>query len=149
MNNSQYIPNKDIFFQITFYEDIELNKDLFVFKNTKTGKNSDFTINYKKDQKEENGKNVSYDNKQNIQLKLNENLENNSSYTLTLLKKANASIVKDIDYTYTTSPEFAITNFKFIDYSKSCLYVNNDLDNLDSWDESYNTTLKNFNFSNS
>jgi hypothetical protein len=65
-----------------------------------------------------------------IRLDIKEKLQNNTSYSLILSKKANSSLVHDIVYTYTTPDDLKITNFKFLDYSRSCLYVNNTLDKL-------------------
>jgi hypothetical protein len=47
-----------------------------------------------------------------------------------LLKKANNSLQNDVVYTYNTSKELKVLDYKFIDYSKSCLYLNNELDNF-------------------
>ena len=73
---------------------------------------------------------VSYENKQAIKLELKDTLQNSSNYSLVISKKANPSLLADIVYPYSTSDELKITKFQFIDYSKSCLYVNNDLDKL-------------------
>lgn len=144
-----YIPNKGIFFNIYFYEEISLNKDMFIFKNNKTGKSFDFDINYIKEEKEEKWVKTTQDNKMWIKLELNEKLENNSEYSLIISKKANSSLLEDIVYTYKTSPELKVNSFKFVNYSKSCLYVNNDLDNLvdenlNSWDNLYFENGKKF-----
>lgn len=126
----EFLPNKDVFFNINFFEEVALNKDMFIFKNTKTGKNIDFKISYIKMEQEKNGKKETIDNKKSIKLELNEILQNNSSYSLIISKKSNPSLLSDMVYSYTTSPVLAIINYKFIDYSKSCLYVNNSLDKL-------------------
>lgn len=145
----EYIPNKDIFFNVSFFEDMPLNKDMFTFKNNTSGKTIDFTISYIKAEKYENGKMIPYDNKQAIKLELKETLQNNSNYSFIISKKANPSLLDDLVYTYNTSPELKVIKYTFIDYSKSCLYVNNKLDKLtneqfDYWDDAYYTGGKKF-----
>ncbi|MDD5769828.1 MAG: MG2 domain-containing protein [Candidatus Gracilibacteria bacterium] len=126
-----YLPNKDIFFKINFFEEMSLIKDLFNIKNDKTGKNIDFDISYIKKEIEENGKTITVDDKTSIKLEIKNPLENNYNYSLNILKKSNPSLIDNIVYNYQTSPELKVTNYKFIDYSKSCIYVNNELDYYD------------------
>lgn len=155
MTYLEFIPNNNIFFNLNFFEEVALNKEMFLFKNDKTWAKIDFDIAYIKEEKEEKQKKEIFENKTKIRLDLKEKLENNSSYSLILLKKANISLVKDIVYTYKTSKDLQITNFKFLDYSKSCLYVNNTLDeltneSLNSWDLGYYSWWEKFiTFSNS
>ncbi len=124
---NKFLSNNQEFFRLNFYEDVLLNKDFFQVKDVKNNKNIDFKINYFK---EENDKKEIVDNKKSIKLELNQDLVNDNTYTINLLKKANNSLQNDVVYTYNTSKELKVLDYKFIDYSKSCLYLNNELDNF-------------------
>ncbi|MBW7954842.1 hypothetical protein H3C61_03440 [Candidatus Gracilibacteria bacterium] len=143
-----FLPNKDVFFNISFFEETPLNKDMFEFKDSKTGEKINFSISYVKKEIEANGVKSWVDDKTQIRFELKNSLKNNSDYTLTLFKKINPSLLKDVVYNYKTSKNLEITNFLNIDYSKSCLYVNNPLDGV--YLDGSEKTLNNFiNFSNS
>jgi len=125
--SNEFLSNKDEFFRLNFYDVVSLDKNLFVIKDEKNNKNLDFKISYLK---EENEKKEIIDNKKSIKLEILQNLENDNTYTINILKQTNPSLTKDLTFTYKTSPKLKINLFKFIDYSRSCLYVNNRLDNL-------------------
>lgn len=135
----EFLSNSGEFFRLNFYDIVSLDKNLFVVKDEKNKKNLDFKISYFK---EENEKKEIVDNKKSIKLEILQNLENDNTYTINILKQANPSLTKDLTFTYKTSPKLKINSFKFIDYSRSCLYVNNRLDNLtnpwvSSWENGY------------
>lgn len=136
--SSEFLSNSNEFFNINFLEEIALSKDLFEFKNKKTWENIDFSIEYNN---MENEKKEIVPNKNSIKLTLKDSLENAQNYELKILKKSNTSLSNDIVYDYATSPELKVLDYKFIDYSKSCLYLNNSL--------GYYVDNKYFSFSNS
>lgn len=150
--SNEFLSNKDEFFRLNFYDVVSLDKNLFVIKDEKNNKNLDFKISYLK---EENEKKEIIDNKKSIKLEILQNLENDNTYTINILKQTNPSLTKDLTFTYKTSPKLKINLFKFIDYSRSCLYVNNRLDNLtnpwiSSWENDYYVNPEKFiNLSNS
>lgn len=116
-----FLPKKDVFFQIKFNEEISLDKSLFSFKST-DNKNINFDIKYAK--KEDEKWNI-IDDKNTVNLELKDELENNKDYKLVISSKANPNLEKDIVYDYKTSPELKILSSKFIDYTKTCIYTNN------------------------
>ncbi len=120
-----YLPVKNIFFNISFYEEVALDKNLFSFQKIwNSSKNVDFKISYVQ---EENDKKEVVENKTKIRLELSQNLDTASEYQLKISKIANKNLLDDIIMPYKTAPELKIQGYTFVDYSKSCLYLNNRL----------------------
>lgn len=129
--SNKYLPVKNIFFNLDFREDIELDKNLFSFE-TNDWKKIDFNINYI-DEEQYNETTKKYEtitNKSKIKFELKEDLENNKTYKLIVSKKINKNVNKDLIKTYYTSKKLTITNFKFINYKKSCLYLSNPIEDI-------------------
>jgi len=129
------IPIKNVFFTLNFEEEIKiLDKNLFSFEDENWYK-IDFDLEYWKRLKENssysNWKKVDpddlIDNKMVIFLKLNNNLNYSSKYKLIISKNINKNIEKNIEKNFISSDPFEVIDYKFISYSKSCLYVNNEL----------------------
>lgn len=121
----QYLPVKNIFFNISFHEEVSLDKNLFSFQKIwEKSKNIDFKITYVK---EENDKKEVVENKTKIRLELSQDLEVASEYELKISKMSNKNLLDDIVTSYKTAPELKILDYTFVDYSKSCLYLNNRL----------------------
>jgi hypothetical protein len=56
---------------------------------------------------------------------LKQNLNPNTKYKLIVKKAINLNLEKDIIKEFKTSPNLEVIDFKFMSYSKSCLYLNN------------------------
>lgn len=138
-----FLPNKNIFFKIYLNNEIALNKSLFLFQ-TLSWLKVDFDIKYSKI--EDENWNIVND-KKTIDLTLKDILKNNETYNLIISKQANKNLEKDIISEYKTSTELKVLRTKFVDYSKSCVYLNNKL----PWESWYcDDSIKNaFSLSNS
>ncbi len=121
------LPIKDIFFHIVFNEDIALDKNLFSFQKKDSSQKIDFTLSYVK---EENEQKQTVENKKIIRLSLSSPLDISSQYSLIIAKASNKNLLQDIEFSYKTAPELKVENYVFIDYSKSCVYLNNRLDDI-------------------
>jgi len=122
-SSSSFIPSKNVFLNLLFEDDISLlDKNNFILQDV-NGKKIIFDIMYIK---EKDTKTNSYkDNKKTIRLVLKENLKEGTSYTLIIKKWINLWLEKDIVNNFKTSATFEVKNFRFLSYSKSCLYLNN------------------------
>lgn len=121
------IPLRDLFFELNFDEDVELNKDLFSF-SWNNWKNINFEIKYWHNQEyDRRWKMTEVETKKKIILTVKESLEYNTQYNLTINKKANSNLKKDEVHTFKTPEQFAISDFNYIDNSLACVYFNNDL----------------------
>jgi hypothetical protein len=63
---------------------------------------------------------------------LKEELDNNSIYELKISKNINKYLKADIIKRYNTSKKLIVKDFKFLNYSKTCLYLSNQIENY--WD---------------
>ncbi|MDD3302064.1 MAG: MG2 domain-containing protein [Candidatus Gracilibacteria bacterium] len=117
------IPSKNLFLNLSFEDEISLlDKNNFILQDS-NGKKVIFDIMYVK---EKDTKTNSYkDNKKTIRLVLNENLKEGTSYTLIIKKGINLGLESDIVNNFKTSAVLEVKNFRFLSYSKSCLYLNN------------------------
>lgn len=135
----QYLPKKDVFFRIDFHEEMTLQKELFSFEEKNTGKKIDFTLAYFQ---EENEQKQIGDNKKSLKLQLSQELTPSTSYVLQVKKEANTNLLENIVYDFQTSHPLEVKRVEVIDYSKTCVYLNNTLD--------YDENVKpHFTFSNS
>lgn len=127
------LPIKNTVLTLNFEEEINvLDKKLFSFEDDKWNK-INFTLVYKKEQ--EYSKSWTWkiiDNKKVIKLTFLNNLINSKNYKLIVKKDINLNLDKDIVNDFVSSPKFEIRNYKFLSYSKSCLYLNNKIE-WDSW----------------
>lgn len=132
-DNYNNLPIKNLVFTLWFEENINiLDKKMFSFEDEK-GNNIDFNLYYKKEQ--EYNKAWTWkivDNKKIIKFVLAKNLINSTKYKLTIKKSINSNLEADIIKSFNTSPKFEILGYKYLSYSKSCLYLNNKLE-WDSW----------------
>ncbi|MDQ7022563.1 MAG: MG2 domain-containing protein [Candidatus Gracilibacteria bacterium] len=133
---NKYIPVKDIFFNLTFEEEVLLDKKNFSFKDDK-GKNIDFNIEYIKEEKidENNSRDVAMlhlysENKKKVKLTLKTKLENSKIYNLVVSKKINKYLKEDIIKKYNSSKKLEVIDFRVINYGKTCLYLSNQIDNV-------------------
>jgi hypothetical protein len=60
-----------------------------------------------------------------VKFTLKQNLQKSENYKLIIKKDINLNLDNDIIKEFKTAPEFVVTDYKFISYSKSCLYLNN------------------------
>jgi len=126
---NSYIPSKNVFFKLSFEEDINvLDKNLFSFESEKWSK-IDFDLSYVKEENYET-KEIK-ENKKLIKLSLKQVLSTDTKYKLTIKKDINLNLDDDISREFTTSKNLLVTDYKFISYSKSCLYLNNMI--MDIW----------------
>lgn len=127
------IPNKNVFFEMRFDDDMPLDKEKFNFSNSKW-KSFAFDIKYWTETeyiypewiKKKESKKI-------IILTLKENLAYATKYSLTLPKRANPSMIKDEIYDFITVPEFKITSFDYKTNTLACVYFSNDL----AWQAEY------------
>ena len=143
--NWNKIPVNNIFFNLNFDKEVELNNSYFEFKNKTTWKKIDFTLNYINEEKynESTWKTIKSLNKKKVRLLLNEKLDNNSTYLLTISKNINKYLKTDINKTFNTIDKLEVKDFIFIDYSKSCLYLSNEINNYwKLWDNIFFTEPK-------
>ncbi len=146
--NKAFIPSKNMFLKMFFEDRIgSLDTNLFSFEDDKWNK-VDFTLTYVREENIET-KAIS-ENKEAITLNLKQNLKSNTKYKLIIKKSINLNLENDIEREFQTSPDFLVTDYKFLSYSKSCLYLNNRVwwdiwtranDFLDSIPESKVTTV--------
>ena len=131
-DESYKIPVKDLFLNLNFEEEVQLNKDFFEFKNN-NWKKINFDLSYIKDKKydDDSDKYITFLNKKKVKIILKNKLENDSVYSLIIKKDINKFVKDDIIYKFNTSKKLEVKDFTFINYSKSCLYLNNSLD--DYW----------------
>ena len=129
------IPSKDIFLRLTFLSEIGLDKKLFTLK-TSAGKVVDFDIAYVKQDTYDNhhNKTGTKENKQLLEITPKTSLENDTSYQLILSKKANNSLPVDIIKNYQTAKKFQILGQQFLSNTKTCIYMNNGLENEYGYD---------------
>lgn len=121
--NKEFIPSKNMFLKMYFEEEISsLDKSMFSFEDEKWN-NIDLNLAYVKE-KNTVTKQVK-ENKKIVKLTLKENLKTNSKYKLIVKKNINSNLEKDVIKEFLTSPDLEVKDFKFISYSKSCLYLNN------------------------
>ncbi|MFA5917809.1 MAG: MG2 domain-containing protein [Candidatus Gracilibacteria bacterium] len=131
------IPSKNVFLELSFEEEINvLDKNLFSFEDKK-GNKIDFDLSYKFVENEScqiiNGAKTncskndeeSYLSKKIVKFILRQNLQKSGNYKLIIKKDINLNLDNDITKEFKTAPEFVVTDYKFISYSKSCLYLNN------------------------
>lgn len=137
---NKYIPVKDVFLNLTFEEEVLLSKNNFSFNSDNSV--IDFELSYVEDEKY-NDTTWKYDkfiNKKKIKFTLNKDLNNNELYKLKISKNINTYLKNDIVKDYFTSKELVINDFKFINYSKSCLYLSNQVDYIwGKWEKVFNT----------
>ncbi len=131
--NKSKIANKDLFFHLNFYEEVELNKTNFSFSSN--NEKIDFDISYREEKKynKELKKDEVVINKKKIKLTLKTDLNYKTAYTLQVLKVINKSLTDDIVTTYDTTDKLIVKDLKFINYSKTCLYLNNE---INAWKQS-------------
>ena len=125
---NKYIPVKNLFFNLSFKEEIELNKNYFSFVSS-TWKKIDFKIEYIKEKKfnEKNKKTEIILNKKRIKLTLKQKLENSEVYFLKISKNINKYLKEDIEKKYFSAKKLKIKDFRIINYKKTCLYLSNRL----------------------
>lgn len=122
------IPSKNTFFKLSFEEEINvLDKNLFSFENEKWNK-IDFDLSYVKEEDYETKKVT--ENKKLIKLTLKQNLESDTKYKLIIKKDINLNLDDNLVREFSTSKKLQVVDYKFISYSKSCLYLNNKVENV-------------------
>jgi len=130
---NKYISIKNLFFNLTFEEEVLLNKNSFSFVDDKW-KKVNFNIEYIKEEKSSteglSPLNKSIVNKKRIKLILKQKLDNNKTYKLIISKNINKYLKEDINKYYNSSKKLEIKDFKFINYWKSCVYLSNPIDNV-------------------
>ena len=139
--NWNKIPVKNIFFNLSFEEEVVLNNDFFDFKNG-DWKKINFKLSYIEDEKynEETNEYNKFLNKKKVKLILNSKLENSTSYWLTVNKEINKYVKEDKTFMFYTSDKLVVKDFSFINYSKSCLYLSNDINNYwNLWDKIFSS----------
>lgn len=138
LTNDNFISTKNNFFKLSFYEEVLLDKKLFSFED-EAWRKVDFKLSYAK--KELVDKSL-VDDKQVLRFDISSELQNDKIYKLKILKSANNSLKQDLVYELKTPKKLKVLDYKFIDYSKSCLYLNNKVEektikeNIDFQDKS-------------
>ena len=131
-SNSSNIPNKNLFFKLSFDTDINLDKWQFYFSD-KSWKNLVSNVKYWIEEVFENDRYIEKQSKKIIILTLSGDLTNDTSYTLTVLKRANSNLEKDEVYNFHTAPKFVLSDFKYLDNTRACVYFNNNLQGYWEW----------------
>lgn len=130
--SNSFIPSKNTFFKLYFENEINLlDKNLFSFESDKWDK-IDFNLSYVKEENSETK--IIEENKKEIKLSLAKTLQPNTKYKLIVKKGININLENDIIREFITAPKFEVKDYKFVSYSKSCLYLNNRI--LDIWSKS-------------
>lgn len=124
-----FIPQKDVFFNLNFNEEVKLDKNNFVlywpdwmwlypksinYNKIKPEKNNDYWKKIDEEKLE--------DNKKSIKIELPD-LKKNSLYDLVIRTPASKSLKEKIIIPIKTRDDFWIKSFKILGYNKACLYV--------------------------
>lgn len=121
--NNNFIPSKNVFFRMSFEEKIDLlDPKLFSFEDEKWNK-VDFSLSYVREENQETK--VISENKKIVNFTLKKNLETNSKYKLIVKKETNLNLEKDVIKEFITASNLEVRDYKFLSYSKSCVYLNN------------------------
>ncbi len=125
-SNNGFIPSKNVSLKLSFEEEIKLlDKNLFSFEDSKWGK-VDFDLSYVKEViNEQVWTWTIIDNKKLLKFTLKQNLQKSENYKLIIKKEINLNLENDIVKEFKTASDLIVSDYKFISYSKSCLYLNN------------------------
>jgi len=131
--NKSKVANKNLFFHLNFHEEVELKKGNFSFSSN--NEKIDFDINYREEKKynEELKKEEIVINKKKIKLTLKLDLDYKTTYSLQVSKSINPSLADDIVTVYDTADKLIVKDLKIINYSKTCIYLNNE---INAWQQS-------------
>ncbi len=137
------LPVKNVMFQLTFEEELsEINKNYFTFKNDKTGAFLNFDLAYIDEETyNPDGSKEVEKNKKRVSVTLKQNLEPSTSYSLIIKKDISENLPNDIVTSFTTADPLKVTQLKFINYKKYCVYTNNTLTYTDSLKETLPTIV--------
>jgi hypothetical protein len=139
---SKYIPVKDVFFNLSFQEEVLLDKNNFSFY-TDTDSYIDFDLSYIDDKKynKDTQEYEVFTNKKKLKFTLKWDLLNDKEYKLVISKNINKFLKDDVVNNFYTSKELVVNDFKFIDYSKSCLYLSNQVDYIwNMWEKVFSSS---------
>lgn len=107
---------------VEFYEEVELNKNIFNIKNN--NKNISFDIKYAKKYEYKWGNKKIIEDKKKIILNINNNISGELSLTI---KASEITDWEDSKLDFNTQNHNQILDYKFINYKKSCLVLKNEI----------------------
>jgi hypothetical protein len=129
MFSSNIIPQKNVFFQLLFAEEVPLESKYFSFQSDK-GEKIPLELSYVKEKEilsngQEGEKLI--ENKKKIELSLKGELRPNTKYQVRIGKSINPNLAEDVIIDYTSSPDLEIRDFTMVSNTEMCVYLSNDL----------------------